>query len=161
MKRETLLTVVVILLLILNFATLSFLVSNHPNHLPHHRPPGLGVGAIIAERLHFTPEQNQQFDLLKRAHRSSINHLDADYRQVLISYLSLLKSDKYSARTKDSLESELAKIEVLKADITLSHFREVKSLATAEQRKKFDALFPVLIDVIAPPPFPSPSPQQP
>lgn len=161
MKRETLLTIAVILLLVLNFATLGFLVIGRSFVLHHHRPSGLGVGVMISEQLNFTPVQNQKFELLKRAHRDSINRLDATYRQILTSYISLLTTDEHYSATKDSLEKELAKIDVLKADVTLSHFREVKNLTTAEQTKKFNELLPLLIEVIAPPPAPLPPPQLP
>ncbi|MFN8285658.1 MAG: periplasmic heavy metal sensor [Chitinophagales bacterium] len=154
MKRETFLTVIIIALLLLNFGTLGFLFLNKP-HPPGHFPPGPqggpGVGEMLMQNLSFSTQQREDFEKLRFEHRSSINKLDEQNNQLLVAYLQLLQAENINTSSKDSLEKEMARIQIQKADVTINHFQKVKALCSPEQKKKFDEIIPDLIQVIAAP----------
>ena len=148
MKKETLLTIAVIALLLLNFGTLGFLWFGRPPH-----PPGAGRQQLdrhIVEALHLNAEQRQQFEQLKSAHHEQMLAGDRAYRDALGAYFALLKTEAIVETRRDSLQSVLSQIQNDRASATFQHFREVKNLCTPEQKKAFDALLPELMEVILP-----------
>lgn len=160
MKRETLLTVAVVVLFVLNISTIGFLWFSrgwHPHGPPHGRPP---VDGIIINSLNLTTEQQAKFEELKHDHRSQMNKLDGQYRTAITEYLQLLEGDSISAESKSVLEKIVCDIQRQRAEVTLEHFKQLKGICTEEQKKSFDAIIPDLIQVIAPPrhhpPFPPP-----
>ncbi|MFN8298170.1 MAG: periplasmic heavy metal sensor [Chitinophagales bacterium] len=162
MKKETLLTIAVVSLLLLNIGTLGYLVVNQNIRHPHFPPPGGGGPArLLVETLQLNEQQQKAFDDLKFSHRSSINKLDEQYNQLLVSYLTLLKQPAIDTVAKHALEEQMAAIQVQKADITIKHFEAVKQLCNEEQKRRFDEMIPELIQVLAapknqPPPPPGP-----
>ncbi len=148
MKKETLLTVAVIALLLLNLGTLGFLLLRRPPHTP-----GMGPdrpGRHIVETLHLNAEQQQQFEALKTAHHEQMLANERAYRDALGSYFALLKADTAATAQRDSLEAALARIQRERASVTFQHFTDLKALCTAEQKKDFETLIPDLMRVILP-----------
>lgn len=150
MKKETLLTIAVIALLLLNFGILGFLLFQRPPH-----PPGAGSMPLdrrIEEQLHLNAEQQQQFERLKSAHHEQMQASDRAYRDAMSHYFALLKSDTIVAGRRDSLLAELTYIQQERVTATFQHFSDLKALCTPEQRENFDALVPAFLQVILPPP---------
>ena len=153
MKRETLLTIAVAVLFLLNVGTLGFLWFGRMHHHPppHRRPP---IDATLLDALQFTPEQEEKFEELKHEHHGKMIELDQQYDLAVEEYFSLLKSDTAGVATRDSSERKIGDIQTERARVTLEHFREVKALCNAEQQKKFDAVIPKLVEIMIPPRHP-------
>ncbi len=148
MKKETLLTIAVFALLVLNFGILGFLFFRHP-----HPPPGMGAGPLdrrIVEKLHLDKDQEQKFEQLKSAHHAQMIALDEAYRGALGDYFALLKNDTIIPGQRDSLQAVLSRIQQQKASVTFQHFSDLKGLCTPEQKTNFNALLPELMQVILP-----------
>lgn len=148
MKKETLLTTAVIALLLLNFGTLGFLLLRRPPH-----PPGEGPGRLdrqIVEQLQLDAAQQQQFDLLKKAHRAQMQDFDRNYREALGNYFALLKNDTLLPAQHDSLQAALGRIQQDRVSVTFKHFQDLKTLCRPEQKQHFAALLPELMQVILP-----------
>lgn len=158
MKRETLLTIAVITLLLLNFGTLGFLLLGRAPH-----PAGTGPRPLdrkIVETLALDATQKQQFESLKRAHREQMRNSDQAYRAALENYFALLKNDMILPAQQDSLQAILSQIQGERARVTFQHFKDLKALCNAEQQKHFEALLPDLLQVILPPRPNAPAPPQ-
>lgn len=155
MKRETLLTLAVIALLVLNFGTLGYLFFRRPPH-----PPGGGQRPLdrqIVQQLQLTDEQKQQFETLKKGHHEQMLAIEKSYRATMEEYFNLLKNDTIEPRLSDSLQAVLGAMQEERAKITLQHFKSLKALCNAEQQQQFAALIPELLEVILPrKPFPPP-----
>jgi Spy/CpxP family protein refolding chaperone len=153
MKRETLLTVAVAVLFLLNAGTLGFLwLGRMSHHLPpHHRPP---IDGILMETLQFTPEQQEKFEEMKHDHRSKMIKLDMEYDAAVGEYFNLLRSDAEGVATRDSSERRIGGIQTKRAQITLEHFAQLKAMCTAEQQQKFDSVIPKLVQIMTPPRHP-------
>lgn len=148
MKRETLLTIAVAILFLLNAGIIGFLLFNRmPHHPPHHRPP---IDRIIIEGLGLDNRQQEQFEELKHDHRSQMIVLDSEYNAVVEEYFNLLRSDTTGVSVKDSSESRIAAIQTKRAQVTLEHFRQLKQICTPEQQRKFDSIIPKLVQVMMP-----------
>ena len=148
MKKETLLTLAVIALLLLNFGTLGFLFFRRPPHPPG--PDHRQLDQKIMETLHLNPAQQQQFDQLKKAHSQQMIQSCRAYRDALGNYFALLKNDTIVPTLRDSLQAVLAHIQKERAEGTFRHFIDLKNLCSPEHRQNFDALLPELMQVILP-----------
>ncbi len=148
MKKETLLTLAVVSLLLLNFGTLGFLFFRRPPF-----PPGGGPRQLdqhIVETLHLNAEQQKQFEQLKSAHHQQMQASEEAYRLALSNYFALLKNDPVMPAQRDSLQTILTRIQNERAIVTFQHFADLKALCSPEQRQNFDALLPELMQVILP-----------
>lgn len=144
MNREKFLTIAVVFLLLLNTGTVAFLFLGSG-----HRPPHpVRMEKLIPESLGFDKGQIEKFDVLRYEHHSQMIALDEQNKQVLISYLGLLKTDSANSFEKDSLEKIISGIQQQRAAVTISHFEKLKAVCTTEQKEKFNALIPELIRVI-------------
>lgn len=152
MKRESLLTIAVIALLLLNFSILGFLFFRRPP-----LPPKGNHGRIdrqIIEKLALNPEQVLAFEQLKLAHQKLMEKSNRDYRFSLEHYFDLLKQDSIIPREQDSLETVLMEIHRDRAQATLQHFKALKALCKPEQGQYFEALIPELMGIMLPKPPP-------
>lgn len=158
MKKETLLKYAVAALLTLNGIVITFLFLNRrlPEAIPMppSAPPTNGriFDSIVTTRLQLTDKQQQQFETLKKEHRSQMRELDGEYRRLLESYFALLRDTAIDATKRDSLQKMIGQLHIQKASVTLSHFAALKSLCTPSQKMLFEGLIPELSRVILPPP---------
>ncbi len=128
----------VIALLLLNGATLGFLIfsKSHVNNARNHTRPA----TIIIEKLHFDKKQQVDYQKLIQWHRSQINDFDKQIRQVKNElYLQLLQSEP-NLKTKDSLIAVIVNCQQRIENTHFKHFEDIKILCNDEQLKDFDAL---------------------
>lgn len=174
MKRETLLTVAVIVLLVMNMATLGFLYWTHvrsPQNTGDKKEPQLttfeiyepgdfsSIDHAIIDKLHLDSAQQIKFVEMKHGHHSQMQALDSSYTALLRQYFDLLHSQNVSTEVRDSIESTLAKVQARRASVTFDHFKALKTLCAADsvifgannviagaasQIAAFDSLLPLL-----------------
>ncbi len=148
MKKETLLTIAVIALLLLNFGTLGFLLFRGPAHGPGDGPQ---LDHQIVETLHLDATQDKQFRELKSTHREQMQGYNRAYRSTMENYFALLDQETVAPSLQDSLLTVLSQIQKDRATVTYAHFAALKALCTPEQKKDFESLLPDLLQVILPP----------
>ena len=150
MRKEKLLWIFIIVLILVNGATLFFMLSGR-------RPaPGDKFDRTITEVLQLNQGQIRQFNIMKREHHQEMIRVDREMRSNYEKYFYLL-SDTGNILKKDSLGTVLGNNQKEKIQITYQHFNELKSICTSEQKEKFKELIPLLMQVIDPKknPFPS------
>lgn len=148
MKKETLLTVAVFALLLLNFGTLGYLLMRQPR--PHAGRDGMKLDQEIITTLQLDDNQQKTFNGLKTAHHQQILDSDREYHEALVLFFSLVKNDSVEQTQYDSLLNAMLDIQKSRAAITFQHFEDLKNLCGPEQRKNFDQLLPVLTQVVLP-----------
>lgn len=137
--------VLVLILVLINTIVLIyiFIIKQGPNQAP--RP-----GKFIIESLELDETQISSFEQMKRDHRSQMNKLDEEYKDLLTQYLNGLKEKQVDSVKNKTLEEKMAAIQIEKARITFSHFANVKSICREDQQKKLNNIVPELINVMAP-----------
>lgn len=150
MRKERMLWAAIIVLLLINTATL---VTIFMNRARSNGPGGpRKFDGLVVRTLQLNEEQERKFEQMKRAHHSQMTDLDESMRTPFESYFSLLLEQTPDAAKKDSLEQVLTSIYRRKVAITFAHFAELKGICTPEQQKEFDRLIPTLMQVITPRP---------
>lgn len=147
MKRERFLMVMIVLLLLLNTGTLAFLFFKRPSGFHPHRSRPPRPDFLLKENLNWNDEQLQQFEASRHRHRQAMDSLD----NVLSSnFKNLMQPEVLADKSalSDSLKNILASVETQRAENTLRHFAELRSICNPEQQKKFDELLPQLFDML-------------
>ncbi len=142
MKRENILTWLVIFLTVLNGAVLFYFISKE--QAPEPEPPD----RIIVEALQFDDQQLAEFDRLKGDHHRKMVALNNRFRLTMGNYFLTLQTNNIG---KDSLEQLNADIEKERLSITYAHFVDLKKMCRADQLEKFNAFLPELIRLVGTP----------
>jgi Spy/CpxP family protein refolding chaperone len=143
MEKTKLLTITVIGLLLLNFATLGFLfISGTKGHKPPHDiPEGRHEPKeIIIERLHFDANQQKEYGQLIEWHRRKIRQLEDSIRVSKNELYMLLNDDKIDEKAKVTLINEIALFQKQIEATHFKHFEDIKKLCKPEQQVYFNEL---------------------
>jgi len=138
MTKTRILTILVVVMVLLNAATLAFLFKGN-HHGP--RPQGrqrVGPKNIVIEKLNFNAEQIAKYEQLIAEHRVAINKND--------SLMLATRNALYSQLVKqDSIEMELqlnaiGKLQKEIEHVHFQHFQDLKALCMEEQLPAFEKL---------------------
>lgn len=153
MEKTKLLTITIIGLLLLNFATLGFLFISGPkgHRPPHDRPEGRPKPReIIIERLRFDANQQNEYDKIIKWHQGEIKRLDENIRDAKNELYAQLKNSQVDVKVKDSL---IAAINANQKQIEATHFKhfeDIKKLCHKDQEEDFTMLTEELARIFSP-----------
>ncbi|GAB3908835.1 hypothetical protein GCM10028803_45250 [Larkinella knui] len=144
MERTKLLTFAVVGLLLLNLATIGFLVFK-PGGEPHSGRPGSPQGReeparIIIERLHFDPDQREAYQKLIDAHRKQMGILTKQMQQLHRQYYGLLAATSPDSARQAVLSQQIGDNQQAQAVLNFRHFGQIKALCRPDQQADFRQL---------------------
>lgn len=126
----------VVILLIANAATLSFLWMGRPSA----RQPGGGARDFLIKELQLSSSQQQEYQKLIVEHRENAEILRSKIRTAKEGLFDLIKEPATPDSTKQKLVKEVSIYSEELELLTLHHFEKVRALCTPEQQKKFDSI---------------------
>lgn len=137
---------IIILLVILNLATLLMLWFGHPGAARPDAPPHSPRQAqarmekLLKEELGFDAAQTSAYFHLQRQHREKIRKLEMEIRQIKKQMFDEVLAENPKPTLSDSLlklaQGKQAQIEKL----TFQHFLDLKKMCKADQQKKLKLL---------------------
>lgn len=138
MKNKHFLKIVIIVLLCINIATLSFLWIGRPKDFSGHMPPQRTAFIYLQKTLHLNEQQINQYQSLREEHRKKVDHLLSMNHQFRNEMFSLLKTDPVDSikvkELSDSIASTQQQIELA----TFYHFSHFRRILQPDQQQKFD-----------------------
>ncbi len=143
MKRQKVLWLAIIALVILNLSCLVFILR------PQRPMPPENFDSVLIATLHLNKEQVKKFDIFKRQHHEQMVQIDEQMQLPYNQYFTLLNGNRNILK-EDSLSNILATLYKKKAVITYQHFADIKALCNADQQQNFSRLVPLLMNVINP-----------
>ena len=150
MEATKFLKLVVVMLLLINSATLSFLWLGRKDDHGHHGPPGRpgATGFFLEEQLELTNDQQQLYKEMREQHHSQMLQLRrkaAGYRNDINTQLKAAVPDsQLVVRYSDSIGYCQRAAEI----ITLYHFRDLRQICTSKQQAKFDRVIHEAIQML-------------
>jgi Spy/CpxP family protein refolding chaperone len=141
MEKSKLITFSIIALLLINLATLGFLLLSGPKNGP--TPPHGGrpkPKEIIVEKLNFDTKQQVDYDQLIQQHRKEITTTEDHIKSAKNELYLLLNDESVDVAKKDSLISLLSNYQKEIETIHFNHFRDIKKLCKPEQLNDFNDL---------------------
>ena len=137
MNKMKFLTVGIVILLLLNAATLFILFHTHLNQLHDHHN-GEDPAHYITTQLKFDANQQKQFeDLRNRHHEQTMKFHDED-RELHDLYFNLLKTDHPDKAKVDSVASLIGAQRKNLELLTFEHFQQLRTICRDDQKKLFD-----------------------
>ena len=134
MDKIKILTYAIIALLVLNLATIGFVVSK----------PGARNRAeprkIIIEKLHFDANQQKEYEKLIFWHRGQINELDEKIRNSKKELYFLLLENEVNKQKKDSLITTISVYQKQIESTHFKHFQDIKNLCRKDQMQNYTDL---------------------
>ena len=154
--------IVILILLLINMATLTFIWSTSQRQQNFQsRPPD--VGEFLTKKLELNEAQQKQFEELKHAHHEKVEVLRENNKKLHNDFFDLLKQPSVDSTTlriaADAIMDNQRAIEM----VTFYHFKEVRAICTPAQQKKFDEVISEALRMMSPrppgPPNGGPPPQ--
>jgi len=139
-SKNKFLYIVIILLLVLNLGTLSYMwysKLNTPQQFVDRMPPGNGK-EFLEEELKFSKDQREKLEQLREEHSQKIRGIKEQERKLKDSFFSnLADANLDSNKVRDNANQ----IGLFQKEIELAtfyHVRKMRELCNDEQKKKFD-----------------------
>ena len=136
MNNVKLLKSILLVLLLVNIGTLSFLWFTKP---PRNNPQESAKG-FFSKELTFSAKQEQQFDSLKTLFQSQREDLRHEVKDKYDIYFDLLQNSKVDSLTVKKAVSEIIRIKEKEELALFYHFQKVRSICDASQKQKFDKI---------------------
>ncbi len=155
--RSKILVFVIAVLLIANIAILIFFKGS-ANDAKTPAPadkPRVGLTVLVKEQIGFSPEQVTTFEQYKAKHKENIKPL-FDSLKIAKTHFYALLNEKPSSDSIMIVSNNSANIGKWQSQIDLAfftYFHKVRNLCTAEQKTKFDSLFPGFLEKMITPPY--------
>lgn len=127
---------ILLVLLLVNVATLSFLWFTKP---PKPNLQGSAKG-FFAHELAFSAKQEQQFEALQIAFQEQRESLRQSNRETHDSFFDLLQNPKVDSATVKKAADEIVKIKEKEELAVFYHFQKVRAICDATQKQKFDKI---------------------
>lgn len=126
----------VIVLLVANAATLSFLWLGRPGAAPR----GDGASNFLIKELNLDAKQQEQYKNLVTEHRGSVELLRSKIRNSKEQLFDMIKGEGSSDSTKQEKAKEIGGYSAELDLLTVHHFEKLRAICTPEQQTKFDSL---------------------
>jgi periplasmic protein CpxP/Spy len=152
MNKTTLLTVSVVGLLLLNAGMLVFMFTKRPPQGPPHGEGRGGAADFIVQQLKLDDKQQGQFAELRKQHRDQMDEVQEADKELHRNYFDLLKQDSADMKAVDSMAAVMGETNKKIQLITYNHFKQLRSICNAEQKKLFDNTIDEIIHFMMPPP---------
>ncbi len=135
-KKNNVLKIGLIVLIILNIILLSrmYFFDHHPSHHKKHERPD----EFVIRELKLNEEQINQYNLLVKQHRDSIQELFEEGKKLRNNYFSQLKSDTIQEILINDVLIKIKTNQQQIEEITFNHFFALKQILNKEQKNKFD-----------------------
>ncbi len=158
MENNRFLKITIIVLLLVNIATLAFMWTgkqHHEGHMPPPPHPSQGpkeAFEFLTHELNFDEAQIKQFDALRKEHHENAQMIQEKSHKMHHRFFDLLKNlpadSVLSMQLADSMALYQKQIEIL----TFNHFKQVRGICKSEQQKKFDEVINQALEMMAPKP---------
>jgi len=159
MKNAKVYKVIIVLLVVLNLATLAFMWYNRPGRELNgdSRQPS----NFLIRELGLSTEQQEEYQKLRQEHRAKLSELSARDRILHRRFFDLLLLESADSISIGAMAAAIAANRQEMELVTYKHFESVKHILNAMQQQKFDKIFQDVIRMVLPQPPPPPSPPPP
>lgn len=151
--NNRLLSVIILLLLTANIATLGYLWMHRPGSekMPPMAPPGGGqVFEFITKELQLDTVQQKSYSALRDEHQAGQRPLQDSIRKAKDQFFELLKQPALTDAELQQQSSKVAAAEQQLELFTFKHFQKLRAICNPAQQKKFDDIIQDVLRRMAP-----------
>ncbi|MCF8243296.1 MAG: hypothetical protein K9J16_18115 [Melioribacteraceae bacterium] len=140
-KQKRLITIVIVLLVILNIATITLLWLGKPDHRPEYEKitpeqENKQIGRLLNETLGFDKKQIDEYLKIRKLHKEKVNTIQEEIRKTKKEMFSAVLSNDESVTISDSLLSVTENLHAQIEKLTFKHMQDLKALCNEEQKRE-------------------------
>lgn len=154
-------TVVILLLITANIATLALLWVNRKPGRETQQPalppqPGAQVFEFITNELKLDTAQQEAYRKLREEHQSQVRPLQDSIGKAKDHFFDLLKQENIPDSLVNNLSKKIGELEQQRDIYTFRHFQKLRTICTNEQKIRFDSIIQKALHQMSPrPPRPA------
>jgi hypothetical protein len=133
MNNSKFLKIVIVILLVINIGTITFIWLHRPQRND-------AVRDFFTNELKFTSKQREQFQLLKNQHCQAKQALKESDKEKHDELLDLLKNPNVDSVTVRKAVDEIMKVKEKEELALFDHFQKVRAICDEKQKQKFDKI---------------------
>jgi len=141
-SKSKLLYLIIILLVVFNIGTLSFMwyrELNAPKLQDGRMPPKSGK-EFLEEELKFSKEQNEKLEKLKEEHSAKIRKIKDEQKDLKDLFFSNLSKPDIDSNKISEIASQIGMSQKQVELATFYHVRKIREICDENQKKKFDVI---------------------
>lgn len=139
-EKSKILTIAILGLLILNFATLALLIFHRPHVQFPMEHSGFKNHGFIEKELNMTDVQKTEFNKLREEHKAAVMQIQDSIKSLKDRLLEQLKSNSPDTMLVNRIAGAIGENQKRLELATFYHFDKVRKLFNDEQREKFDKI---------------------
>ncbi len=151
-EKSKVLTIAVIGLLVLNFATLAFLVFHKPQMPFPMGMPRKEAHEHLGKMLNLNDTQKEQINKLREEHAKTISQIQDTIKTLKDQLFDQLKTGKQDSSMVNNITSKIAENQKHIEMATFYHFAKMRALLSDEQKSKFDNIMNDMLKMVGPHP---------
>lgn len=143
---------IVVILLLVNTGVLAFMWL----HRRDAGRPEAGGNAkeYLTAQLSLNAQQQKQYEALRSEHFASMQTINEESKNLHDQLFSNISTPVADSSLINALSKKIADGEIQKQQLTLHHFRKLRSILNKEQQQKFDRIIQDVLRMMARPPAP-------
>lgn len=139
MKKIAPNVVAIVVLIVLNIATLSYVFFTHKGRPAFQRNDSRNsISTSIGQQLEFNENQNAQFEAFRKTYFEEIRPVYHQMREKRSQLISILKQPSDNELLVDSLTREIGELVTIQERLTHQHFMKLRSLVRPEQLSNYN-----------------------
>lgn len=159
MNNTRFLKIVIAVLILVNLGTLAFIWFSRPvAGTSDHLPPAEG---FLVKELDLSGAQRSEYSRIRNDHRMMLRKLQEQDRVLHNRFFQQLFSEMPDMKMVHDLADSIAENRKKMEMLTYGHFKQVSSMLTPVQQKKFEEIFDDVLKMVLPLPPPPPVPEVP
>lgn len=159
MKNTTIYKLIIVLLVAMNLATLTFMWFNRPGR--EKQGDKAQAANFLIRELDMNQHQQAQYQKLRQEHRAKLNVLNQRDKMLHKHFFDLLVKGSVDSVSLESMASAIAANRKEMELVTYEHFDLIKKILNPAQQQKFDSIFQDVLRMVLPLPPPPPPPPSP
>lgn len=152
--------IAILLLIVLNVATLTTLWLLKDTRQGPPRNPTSGVVEFLVKELGFDSVQKRELIQLREKHHQKMMEIRRHNRDAKDAFFELLQKQDTPDSVIEKAATESNKYNKETDILTFHHFQQIRNLCNEEQKKKFSKVIEEVLRMIAPPPGKQQGPPQ-
>lgn len=148
-EKNTVLTILVAILVVLNLGLVAFMWLNQHRGGPHEGPD---TTRFLINELKLDKAQEEKYVALQHQLSDSLNPIKENERRIHDRFFEMMHADAPDSALVSSTIDSMGRMRAQIEYFTYRHFRQVRALCNTEQKKKFDAIITEAMHRMGPPP---------
>ena len=154
--KNKIFTIIVVVLLTANSVSMLYFWWNKVDKGAGQNGPQ-DAKAFIIKELALTEQQKSAYQQLREEHQQKLRDLHESFKDAKEHLFDLLDKENPSDSLVEQASLQTAKIQQQIEMATFDHFKKLRLICNAEQKKKFDSIIREAIRLISPPLPPAPN----